>query len=399
MKNLSLVARIACAVVGVDPELLIDCPLLDRAIFIGEGILLLVVALASGCMWMLFCTTFFNPVVGVLAGLFFAGFILLVDRAVGMAEWALTGILKRPGVRHSWSHWVKPMIRLTMTLVLGLGTSTGAMMEAEKVTIEHRIEAERYIANQKITNNAEAQKVNTRKQALGPSLDEAGRLKRIAADASAALDTARVECAKAKSEQEIADTEAERELKGHPGYRKGAGPNYRAALKKKQDADAALAKCEAQVGIYEPRAVEANRKLDAVNARLQAGDERIRPEIEKIEAAKDKALIPPGFDPLMGYMALNKLYDDPVIGQAARGFSWLLMAILMTVELSYFAVRTVFQPASIYNVLLIERTNELAEGISAKAEMRRHALRIDVDNTVGPRPALPPLRIIGGSAG
>ena len=158
------------------------------------------------------------------------------------------------------------------TALFGLGTSTGAMMEAEKVTIEHRIEAERYIANQKITNDAEAQKVNTRKQALGPLLDEGERLKRIAADASAALDTARVECAKAKSEQEIATTEAERELKGHPGYKKGAGPNYRGALKRKQDADAALAKCEAQVGIYEPRAVEANRKLDAVNASLQAGD-------------------------------------------------------------------------------------------------------------------------------
>jgi hypothetical protein len=400
-RDLSRVERAACLIVGADADILgrEQTPMRDRTVIVGEAMLLGLVAFASGVMWALFWSQFASVPVGFCAGVFFCAFILLIDRAVGMAEWTLSGILRRPGLRHGNDHWARLALRGAMTLSLSYGTSTGATMVMFHTAIQREVEHNRFDQNKQITAYYDGLKADTRKQALGPLIGEADRLKGIVADTSKGLDAARLDRSNALSRQQIADTEADRELHGRPGYVAGGGPKYRDALKQRQEADTALAKADAQIAIYDPRLADARSKIDAVNASLQAGEARISGDMTKLEDQKQAQLIPPGYDALMGYMALERIFDSPTDeGRAARWFSWLLMMILMTVELSYVLVRLMFAPASIHTALVIDDTNAKAEKIAAEAEKRRHATRIDVETTIGLRPPRPPLRIIGSVA-
>jgi hypothetical protein len=212
------------------------------------------------------------------------------------------------------------------------------------------------------------------------------------------LDAAKKVQADAASQQKIADTEARREKNGEPGYQRGAGPKYREALKQKQDADAALAHADAEVAIYEPRLTDANARLDALQAPLKAGEDSIKGELEKIEQQKDAQLVPEGYDAPMAYTALTQLEADPREGRAILFFSRMMMAVLMTIELSYIMVRLWFSPASISTARLISNTKLEAEEINSEYERRSHEIRAGLEKNIGPRPAPPPFRIISREA-
>jgi hypothetical protein len=398
-RELSRLTQAACVLVACNSELLRRSPLHDRLVVVGEAMLLLLVACASGAAWTVFWTRFASIPVGLACGLFACAFILLIDRAVGSAEWILSGILRRPGLRHGHDHWARLAIRVLITLVLSFATSTGATMAMDHVAIIRQIDHNRFEENKKISADFEGRKSDLRKQSLGLVIAEADRIKGIVADTTRLLDAARGARADALSQRQIADTEAARELKGHPGYRRGGGPLYRAALAKRQEADTALAKADSDIAIYDPRLADANAKLDAVNADLRAGDERIKSGMAKLEDEKQAALIPDGYDALMGYMALQQIYDDPREGPAALFFSHLMMAVLMTVELSYVVVRLFFSPASICTALTIKETKIEAETIAADYERESHEIRVDLEKVIGPRPTRPPLRIIDARMG
>ena len=270
-------------------------------------------------------------------------------------------------------------------------------MAMDHEAIVRQVERNRLEQNKQITAYYDGLKTNLRNQSLGALITEAGRIKTIIADTTPLLDAARKAQADATSNQNIAVIEAAREKNGAPGYKRGPGPNYRAALKKKQDADTALARANAEVAIYDPRLADANRTLDAVNTSLQAGEETIRAGLAKLEGEKQSGLIPEGYDALMGYTALQQIYGSPKEGSAALFFSRLMMAVLMTVELSYVVVRLWFSPASICTALLIKETKIEAEAINADYESRSHKIRADLEAEIGPKPARPPLRIISSS--
>jgi Domain of unknown function (DUF4407) len=392
--ELSRLTYAACLLVASDPELLARSPLRDRSTVIAEAALLLLVACASGAAWTLFWCQFASIAVGVACGAFAMAFILLLDRAVGSAEWALTGILRRPGRHHGGGYWGRLAIRISITIVLSFATSTGAIMAMDHVAIIRQVEHNRLEQNKQITAYYTGLKTDLRNQSLGPLINEANRIKGIIAENTPLLDTARKAQADAQSQQRIADTEAERELHGHPGYQAGAKTKYRAALKKRQEADTALAAANAEVAIYDPRLTDANKKLDTINASLQAGEETIKPGLEKLESEKQASLIPEGFDALMGYTALQQIYQSPKDGPAALFYSHLMMAVLMTVELAYVVVRLWFSPASICQALQIKETKVEAEAINADYERRSHKIRAELEAEIGPRPARPPLRII-----
>lgn len=77
----------------------------------------------------------------------------------------------------------------------------------------------------------------------------------------------------------------------------------------------------------------------------------------------------------MSYLALEEVYSDPRFGTAARHFSWLMMAVLMTFELSYVVVRAWFTHASVYMAILIGDTKKRADRVAADYESSRDALR------------------------
>jgi hypothetical protein len=117
-------------------------------------------------------------------------------------------------------------------------------------------------------------------------------------------------------------------------------------------------------------------------------------EATQIDEERKSHLVPDRNDALMSYLALQEVMDDPRFGAAARHFSWLMMAVLMTFELSYVVVRAWFAHASVYMAMLIADTKTRADRIAADYKSNRDALR----RTTG-APALSgraPLRFLVG---
>lgn len=189
------------------------------------------------------------------------------------------------------------------------------------------------------------------------------------------LDAARQLRATASQRAEAYGIETDRELKGAPGYKAGAGSQYREALARKTAADADLAKAASDISIYEPRMADAQKKLDKASADVRAAEAAFAGEAAQIDEERKSHLIPDRNDALMSYLALEEVYSDPRFGTAARHFSWLMMAVLMTFELSYVVVRAWFTHASVYMAILIGDTKKRADRVAADYESSRDALR------------------------
>ena len=100
----------------------------------------------------------------------------------------------------------------------------------------------------------------------------------------------------------------------------------------------------------------------------------------------------------MGYRALRELENDPKKGEAILWFSHVMMAVLMTVELSYILVRLMFSPASIATARLIKNTKLEAEEINSDYDRQSHELRAGIATKIGPLPEPTPFRIFSSAA-
>ena len=120
---------------------------------------------------------------------------------------------------------------------------------------------------------------------------------------------------------------------------------------------------------------DAQKKLDKASADVRAAEAAFAGEAAQIDEERKSHLIPDRNDALMSYLALEEVYADPRFGTAARHFSWLMMAVLMTFELSYVVVRAWFTHASVYMAILIGDTKKRADRVAADYESSRDALR------------------------
>jgi TraM recognition site of TraD and TraG/Domain of unknown function (DUF4407) len=204
---------------------------------------------------------------------------------------------------------------------------------------------------------------------------EVQRLTTSAGEMTRVLDAARQLRATASQRAEAYQIETDRELKGAPGYKAGAGSKYREALTRKVAADSDLAKADSDIGVYEVRLTDAQKKLDKASADLRAAEVAFAGEAAQIDEERKSHLIPDRNDALMSYLALEEVYSDPRFGSAARHFSWLMMAVLMTFELSYVVVRAWFTHPSVYMAILIGDTKKRADRVAADYESSRDALR------------------------
>ena len=141
---------------------------------------------------------------------------------------------------------------------------------------------------------------------------------------------------------------------------------------------------------------DAQKKLDKASADVRAAEAAFAGEAAQIDEERKSHLIPDRNDALMSYLALEEVYSDPRFGTAARHFSWLMMAVLMTFELSYVVVRAWFTHASVYMAILIGDTKKRADRVAADYESSRDALRRtpDARRAERARPAALPSRAI-----
>src|ERR1700691_553854 len=339
-ENLSPIMRLACVLVRCNPDLLALSPRQDRYAVVSEALLLSVVAGVTGLAW----TAFWAQFVALPAAFAFGGlacvFMFLIDQAIGAADWRLTGVLRQPGARRRWWEYGRLAMRLAMTVILSTATSTGASMAMFHDAIRTQLEQDVRGKNRQIEEQYAERLREQRTLRFGTLEAEVQRLTASAGEMNRVLDAARQLRATASQRAEAYGIETDRELKGAPGYKAGAGSQYREALARKTAAEAAFAG-----------------------------------EAAQIDEERKSHLIPDRNDALMSYLALEEVYADPRFGSAARHFSWLMMAVLMTFELSYVVVRAWFTHASVYMAILIGDTKKRADRVAADYESSRDALR------------------------
>jgi TolA-binding protein len=381
-ENLSPIVRLACALVRCNPDLLALSPRQDRYAVVSEALLLSVVAGVTGLAWTAFWAQFVTLPAALAFGALASVFMFLIDQAIGAADWRLTGVLRQPGARRRWWEHGRLAMRLAMTVVLSTATSTGASMAMFHDAIRTQLEQDVRGKNRQIEEQYAERLREQRTLRFGTLEAEVQRLTTSAGEMNRVLDAARQLRATASQRAEAYGIETDRELKGAPGYKAGAGSQYREALARKTAADADLAKAASDISIYEPRMAEAQKKLDKASADVRAAEAAFAGEAAQIDEERKSHLIPDRNDALMSYLALEEVYSDPRFGSAARHFSWLMMAVLMTFELSYVVVRAWFTHASVYMAILIGDTKKRADRVAADYESSRDALRRTPDATV-----------------
>ena len=374
-ENLSPIVRLACVLVRCNPDLLALSPRQDRYAVVSEALLLSVVAGVTGLAWTAFWAQFVTLPAALAFGALACVFMFLIDQAIGAADWRLTGVLRQPGARRRWWEHGRLAMRLAMTVILSTATSTGASMAMFHDAIRTQLEQDVRGKNRQIEEQYAERLREQRTLRFGTLEAEVQRLTTSAGEMNRVLDAARQLRATASQRAEAYGIETDRELKGAPGYKAGAGSQYREALARKTAADADLAKAASDISIYEPRMADAQKKLDKASADVRAAEAAFAGEAAQIDEERKSHLIPDRNDALMSYLALEEVYSDPRFGTAARHFSWLMMAVLMTFELSYVVVRAWFTHASVYMAILIGDTKKRADRVAADYESSRDALR------------------------
>jgi hypothetical protein len=373
--NLSRTVRYACLLVRCNPEILALAPLQDHYTVVSEALLLSVVAGVTGLAWTAFWAQFLSLPVAFAFGALAGVFMFLIDQAIGAADWRLSGVLRQPGGHRGWLVHARLAMRLAMTVILSTATSTGASMALFHDAIKTQLDQDVRGKNRQIEEQYAERTREHRTLRFGSLEADVQRLTVSVAEITRVLDAARQLRAAAGQKAETYQIEADHELQGAPGYKAGAGTKYREALARKQAADSDLVKAEADIKIYEPRLTDAQGKLDGATAALRAAETAFAGEATQIDEERKSRLIPDRNDALMSYLALQEVFEDPRFGEAARHFSWLMMAVLMTFEISYVVVRVWFSHASVYMAILIADTKKRAEIVAADYEQNSKALR------------------------
>jgi Domain of unknown function (DUF4407) len=380
-----------CLLTGHNPDVMRNAPLHERAAMLKEFILLMLVAGASGVAWTCFFGQFEPVYISFPIGAFMFLFIALVDQAIASSDWSLHGILRSPGMRWSRDMWIRIGVRLTITLVLSMATSTGASMAMFGDAIKMQLDHLRRLENQQIVTDYNVEINRFLERMVGNQFRVVKELKEAVTRTTPQYEAALKKQAEIQARLEIAERDMARESTGVDGRFKGKGPRFRAAQDRADAARGELETVNRTISIDGPKADAAQKKLDTAEDALAQAEVPLRPQLEEMEAAKNKELEPKRQDALLSFRAWKSLMRAPDGGDV-REFSWLMMGVLMVIELAFFTVRGFFQQPSLYMLELIKSTIETAERKDADHERTVRNIR-NWKEPVGllPNPMLPGL--------
>ena len=366
--------------VRVDPELLSGCPTIDSFQTISKAALLFAVACIALFAWGAFFLLFWPVWIALPLTLTVVVWIVLIDQFMGAARWTLHGVLAVPGKGRGLARHGTVILRLVIGVVTASATSFSATMAINHATIDEQLQTDRDAKNAAKRAAGEADKARLRQIMLGERDAEV----RQAADAVEAvqgrLDSARRARDEASGAVTAADLVANCESQGGPGCHRGIGPMYRAAQIKRAKAAEDLRQAEQDIPALESALAAAEQKRDRAQAAVRAHEAAFIEAAKQIDERVAREAVPARLDPVMAYLALQKVFESPE-GPAARFYSHLILTLLLTVELSYVLISEYFAHASVYMARLIARTKILATEVAD--EYRRKTGRGDDDDPPG----------------
>lgn len=339
-------------IAGWDREIFAQLPEWNRLYLQAEFLLLVIVALISGTVWTLLFLQLMPWYKAFPAGIVMGLFIFLLDRIVGGSDWRLAGPLRHPGKVGS-GFWARLGVRINLSIIFSLATSIAAQHSMFHDAIDQKLSALRLEQNLEVRGTYETRKHDVQVQRLGPLQTERDRLEKIVSETTAPLDKAMTDQAKAAEDLRTAQLNMAREHVGAGGRPAGDGKNYRAAETAADAERGKLAEANRLISIYQPRLAEAQRKLADSTPAYTEARKAIQGQLDALDAEMKSYLDPVRFDLLLSYRALKALYKDPKSGEDAKEIGNLVMIVLMTIELSYIAVRILFPQANLYTVHLI----------------------------------------------
>jgi len=363
--------------VRVDPELLSGCPTIDSFQTISKAALLVAVAGIALFAWGAFFLLFWPVWIAIPLTLVVVVWIVLIDQFMGAARWTLHGVLAAPGKGRGLTRHGTVILRLVIGVVTASATSFSATMAINHATIDEQLQTDRDAKNAAKRAEGEADKARLREMMLGEWDAEVRQAGAAVAAAQSRLDTARLAVNVARSQITAADLAANCEILGGPGCHRGKGPQYQAAQIRRAKAADDQRQAEEQIPVLESAVDAAGRKWQQAQAAVRAHEAAFLEAAKQIDERVAREAVPPRLDPVMAYLALQKVFESPE-GPAASFYSHLILTLLLTVELSYVLISEYFAHASVYMARLIARTKILAT--KAAEDYRRQTGRDDDDD-------------------
>ena len=353
--------RLACVVAGADYDLLRDANAIDRMTVGGNAVVLMLVGTLAVTAWSAFFASFLPLHVALPSGFLIGAIVFMLDRAMSVSDWSLTGVLQTG--RPTLAFWLKVAGRAGVSLVLAVATAAGVLLAFCADAIDHHIRTERQVRNRPVVEEFALRKQEARARLMGPLESELEvlkaerlRLQRTLEERESTLSEARQRAAEAR-------VEAGRERDGGlRGYVRGAGPRFRDAQRLEREAQLAAqqssqdgARLQQRFDQFAPTiAAKTNELRDAVAA-AAAEEQRIDDRMRQ-----DSRWNPERKDPLSRWMALEALRHDPAMGDTVARFDLTAKATLITLELAFLMIKLFLSPASVYVVRLTRRTKEEA---------------------------------------
>ncbi len=383
--------RLACCIARADFDLASVSNHFDRMTIVANAALLLALGVLAAIAWTAFWASFLPLWVALPLGLLVGAIVFGIDQAIAASDWELAGVLRTepPGK----AYWFKATARVLFAFLLAQATATGVTLWMFGDTIEAHLQDQRTARNVPIEIEYAKRKEELKASLLDPITKEieARQLERAALQRQ--VEQALTDRDTANRNASQARIEAGREADGGlPGYIRGEGPRYREA--KRQEAEAAVLATgvsndvrawQTRIGTVEQSIAQLTTVLDRKQAEYHA--QAIDLDAQK---QRDPRWVLERNDPLMRYIALHEIQQDAKVGGAAKEFRWLMVAVLLTLELSFLIVKLACAPASVYTVRLIARTKREASEVSAE-----HARDIESIHSGRPRGNL---RVVGGQA-
>lgn len=380
--------RFACRVARADYDLACISNHFDRMTIVANAALLLALAILATIAWTAFWASFLPLAAALPLGLLVGAIIFGIDQAIAASDWELAGVLRTEAPDNIY--WFKATARLIVGFLLSLVTATGAVLWMFGSTIEARLQEQRMERNAPVEAEYDNRKSELKSVLIDPVDKELKARQSERAILQSQVEEAFVQRDNANRKASQARIEAGREADGGlPGYNPGEGPRFREAQRQEVEAALVAKAASTDVHAWQTRMSKAEQGIEHLTAVLERKQAEYRVQSLEIAAQKqrDSRWMPERNDPLMRYIALHDIKQDPKVGGAAREFHWMMVMVLLTLELSFLIVKYICAPASVYTVRLIARTKREAAEVSAE-----HARNIDNIHRGRPRGNL---RVVG----
>ena len=350
-------------ITGIDPDIWKKIPFWNKANICAEYALLFVISMVTGvawwCFWGMWGSWYASLFVGITA------FILmfLLDRLIAGSDWRKMGVIAFEGIRYGRTFYIRLVLRIFMALVSSNATSVALKMKTSEAAITNQIEQSVRARNLRIQEKTAATIKDLTQRETGYEQTQALAQRKALDEIAPIVDKAQHDRAQAVENLRLAQQDMDRELTGSDGRPGGRGKEYRKAQDRADAASKALALADNDLARYQPRFLVQKKASEDAYRAFEDALARLSQKVQVLEREKWAAMEPVRQDAALSYMALQEILADPERGPAARFFGHIMLAVMMTIELSYLIVRTIFGQASIYMAYLIQDAKNRAAKI------------------------------------